>query len=183
VKRILKDLAYACLFVGGAFLLLFVAMWRMAMPHYYLPPEQVVREQFETHKADFIRLAALLRDEKPALWVERNGTVAIDGSHRRVVLEYGELIRKIGAKIVLIREDGSVEFELWGDGCTICDDSYMGVRYYPNNHKAASAGWEQTVVTSLDSKKLPQYKGVVASGLYVVPIEPEWSIYRYEYRE
>jgi len=39
------------------------------------------------------------------------------------------------------------------------------------------------VVTSLDSAKLPQEKGAVASGLYVVPIEPEWFIYRFEYQE
>jgi hypothetical protein len=91
---------------------------------------------------------------------------------------------KIGAKHATIREDGSMEFALWGDGCAICDDSYMGVRYYPKDHKVdSSVEWTQTVVTSLDSAKLPQEKGAVATGLYVVPIEPEWFIYRFEYRE
>jgi hypothetical protein len=56
--------------------------------------------------------------------------------------------------------------------------------YYPKDHKAgSSAEGAQTVVTSLDSAKLPQEKGNVASGLYVVPIEPEWFVYRYEYQE
>jgi hypothetical protein len=60
----------------------------------------------------------------------------------------------------------------------------MGVRYYPKDHKAGSSvEGTQTVVTSLNSAKLPQAKGGVASGLYVVPIEPEWFVYRYEYQE
>jgi hypothetical protein len=184
LKNIVKNLLYASLFVGGSFLFMVVAFWRFAAPHSYLPPEQVVRQQFETHRAGFIRFAVLLRDEKSARWVDRDGKVSVDAAHGRLVPEYGQLIREIGAKEVLIREDGSMEFELWGHGCAICDDSYMGVRYYPTNHKAdSSADWTQTVVASLDSKNLPQHNGAVASGLYVVPIEPEWFIYRYEYQE
>lgn len=91
---------------------------------------------------------------------------------------------KIGARNVIIGEDGSIEFALWGDGCAICSDSYMGVLYYPKDHKVDSSGERaQTVVTSLDSAKLPHEKGAVATGLYVVPIEPEWFIYRDEYQE
>jgi hypothetical protein len=60
----------------------------------------------------------------------------------------------------------------------------MGVRYYPKDHKAiSSVGWTHTVVSSLDSATLPHEKGAVASGLYMVPIEAEWYVYRFEYRE
>ena len=154
------------------------------MPHYYLPPEQRVVQQFETNRTDYIRFVALLREDRSIRYVGGDGKVDIDGKHGRVVPEYRELIRKIGAKDVIVREDGSMEFALWGDGCAVCSDSYMGVRYYPKDHKAGSpAGWTQTVVTSLDSAKLPQENGEVASGLYVVPIEPEWFIYRLEIQE
>lgn len=169
--------AVALLVVGLGFL------WRL-MPHYYLPPQQRVVQQFESNKADYIRFVALLRKDQSARYVGSDGKVDIDGTRGRLVPEYRDLIRKIGAKNVTIGEDGSVEFALWGDGCAICDDSYMGVLYYPKDHKLdSSAGSTQTVVTSLESAKLPQEKGGVASGLYVVPIEPEWFIYRSEYRE
>ncbi len=39
------------------------------------------------------------------------------------------------------------------------------------------------MVTSLKDANMPQENGSVASGLYVVPIEPEWFIYRFEYQE
>jgi hypothetical protein len=98
----------------------------------------------------------------------------MDGLHSRLIPEYRHLIRKIGAKFVIVGEDGSIEFSLYGFGCAICSDSYMGVRYVPKDRRTvARAGWEHTVVTSLDSAKLPQEHGAVASGLYVVPIEPE----------
>lgn len=76
-----------------------------------------------------------------------------------------------------------MEFDLYGFGCVICSDSYMGVRFFPNNHKTNTDEWVPTVVGSLDSTKLPQDNGAVASGLYVVPIEPEWFVYRFEYQE
>ncbi len=82
-----------------------------------------------------------------------------------------------------VSEDGSMEFALWGHGCAICSDSYMGVLYFPKDHTAERAGWVQTVVNSLDDARLPQEHGSVATGLYVVAIEPEWFIYRLEYQE
>ena len=183
-KTIHKGLLYVGLSVVGLLLIVGVSFWWWFMPHYYLPPEQRVVLQFETNRADYIRFVALLGKDQSARYVGSDGKVDIDGRHGRVVPEYRDLIRKIGAKDVTIREDGSMEFALWGDGCAVCSDSYMGVRYYPKDHKAGpSVEGPQTVVTSLDSAKLPQEKGGVASGLYVVPIEPEWFIYRFEYQE
>jgi hypothetical protein len=58
-------------------------------------------------------------------------------------------------KYVTIREDGSIEFALYGYGCVICSDSYMGVRYVPKVRKvAAPGGWEQTAVASLDEETI-----------------------------
>jgi hypothetical protein len=178
-----KVLLYVGLSAAGLLLIAGFSFWWWLMPHYYLPPQQRVVQQFESNRADYIRFAALLRNDPSARYVGSDGKVDIDGLQGRLVPEYRELLRKIGAKSVLIGKDGSMEFALWGDGCAICSDSYMGVRYYPKDHKAESSGWEATVVTSLDSAKLPQEKGAVASGLYVVPIEPEWFIYRFEYQE
>jgi hypothetical protein len=39
------------------------------------------------------------------------------------------------------------------------------------------------LVNSLDSATLPKEKGMVATGLYVMPIEPNWFVYRLEYQE
>jgi hypothetical protein len=183
-KTIHKGLLYVGLSALGLLLIVGVSFWWWLLPHYYLPPEQRVVQQFETNRADYMRFVELLQKDQSARYVGSDGKVDIDGTHGRLVPEYRHLISKIGAKNVIIREDGSMEFALWGDGCAVCSDSYMGVRYYPKDHKVdSSVGWTQTVVTSLDSAKLPQQKGAVASGLYVVPIEPEWFIYRFEYRE
>ena len=183
-KTMHKVLLYVGLSAVGLVLIVGFSFWWWLIPHYYLPPEQRVVQQFESHRADYIRFVALLRMDQSARSVGSDGKVDIGGFHGRLVPEYRDLMSKIGAKDVTIREDGSMEFALWGDGCAICSDSYMGVRYYPKDHKVGSSvGWTQTVVTSLDSAKLPQEKGAVASGLYVVPIEPEWFIYRFEYQE
>jgi hypothetical protein len=180
-----KVLLYVGLSAVGLLLIVGFSVWWWLMPHYYLAPDQrVVVQQFKSDRADYLRLVTLLREDQSARYISSDGKVDdIDGSRGRLVPEYRELIRKIGAKHVIIREDGSMEFALWGDGCAICSDSFVGVRYYPKDHKAVSSvGWTQTVVTSLDSAKLPQEKGAVATGLYVVPIEPEWFIYRFEYQ-
>jgi hypothetical protein len=179
-----RALLYVCFSAMGLLLIAGFSLWWWLTPHYYLPPEQRVVQQFESNRADYIRFVALLRKDPSARYVGSDGRVDIDGTHGRLVPEYRNLMSKIGAKNVIIREDGSMEFALWGDGCAICSDSYMGVRYYPKDHKVdSSVGWAQTVVTSLESAKLPQEKGAVASGLYVVPIEPEWFIYRLEIQE
>jgi hypothetical protein len=184
-KTMLRNLLYVCFSAVGLLLIAGFGFRWWLMPHYYLPPEQRVVQQFETNRTDYIRFVALLREDPSVRYVGGDGKVDwFDGKHGRLVPEYRELIRKIGAKDVIVREDGAMEFALWGHGCAVCSDSYMGVRYYPKDHKAGSSvEGPQTVVSSLDSAKLPQEKGTVASGLYVVPIEPEWFVYRYEYQE
>lgn len=147
------------------------------------PTDQWLRGQFESHKADYIQFAKLLRNDRSAKLVDNDGSIDIDAIHKRQVPEYRTLIRRIEVKNVTISEDGSMEFALWGHGCAICSDSYMGVLYFPKDHTAERAGWVQTVVNSLDDARLPQEHGSVATGLYVVAIEPEWFIYRLEYQE
>lgn len=151
---------------------------------YHLRSEQWVRQQFDNHKADYLRLVALLQKDPSATNISNDGKVNIDGIHSRFVPEYRDVIRKIGAQFVTVREDGSMEFPLSGFGCAICSDSYIGMRYVPTKLKKVSQpGWTQMMVTSLKDANLPQENGSVASGLYVVPIEPEWFIYRFEYQE
>jgi len=179
-----KVLVYACLSAVALLLLAgCLGPWRYETWDHRLPPEQLARQQFESHKADFFRFATLLRKDQSAKYVGSDGKVDIDGIQGRLVPEYRDLVHKIGAKFVDIREDGSMEFALWGHGGAIMSDSYMGVRYYPKDHSRGPVGWKQTVVASLDAEKLPQEHGSVASGLYVVEIEPEWFIYRFEYQE
>ncbi len=184
MKRLPKILLYSCLSLVGLCLLAPVSFRLWLKYEYHLPPEQRVRKQFADNRADYMQVVTLLQRDQSAHAIDAGGRVGIDGVHSRLVPEYRNLIRKIGAKDVTIREDGSIEFALYGYGCVICSDSYMGVRYVPKVRKAAApGGWEQTAVASLDSAKLPHENGAVATGLYVVPIEPEWSIYRLEYRE
>lgn len=182
MKKPVKLLLCGCLLVIAIFVLPIVGFLLFQAWQYHLPDEAVVHEQFKNHRADFIQLAALLRKDPAVQFIDHNGVVGSNGFHGRTVLEYRDLIHKIGIKNVLVRGDGSMEFTLWGNGGPIMSDSYMGVRYYPADHKS-SAGWMQTLVASLDSEKLPQENGAVASGLYVVPIEPEWYVYRFEYQE
>ena len=186
MKRLLKILLYGCLFFVGLCLLAPVSfrLWRKY--EYHLPPEQRVRKQFEANRADYIQFVALLQRDPSAHYrvIDGDGRVDIDGVHSQPVPEYEQLIRKLGVKFVTMREDGSIEFSLYGFGCAICSDSYLGVRYVPKVRRTdAPSGWEHTAVTSLDDAKLPQKNGAVATGLYVVPIEPEWFIYRFEYQE
>jgi hypothetical protein len=177
MKKTLKVTFYVCLSAVGLVGLFLFAGVGWFLWTQYPPSEQKVRQQFESNRADYIRLATFLRKYPSAEYVGGDGNK-----------EYQAFARKIGVKDVTIREDGSMEFALWEVGCTICSDSYMGVRYFPKDHKVASSvgypGWpQQTVVTSLDSAKLPQERGSLASGLYVIAIEPEWFIYRFEIEE
>ena len=181
--KILKVLLYICLSVVALFLLCAVGAWSWVRWEYHLPSEQHVRRQFESHRADYIRIVTLLQKDPSAKYINGDGKVDIDSIHSRFVPEYRDLIRKIGAKFVCVREDGSMEFTLGGYGGPISSDSYIGVRYFPKNPIGSPPGWTQTVVSSLDSTKLPQENGSVATGLYVVAIEPEWFIFRFEYQE
>ena len=58
-------------------------------------------------------------------------------------------MRRLGAKQIVVGENGSVEFVLWGFGCAICSDSYKGLRYAPVDFKAdARRGWMPKLVNS-----------------------------------
>ena len=178
-----KTLLYVSLAAVGLFLTSMIGFsaWLPWEPH--LPSEKTARQEFHSHQADYIRFAALLRQESGYEFIGSDGGVQMNSDHVRVVPEYRDLIRRIGAKDVIVSEDGSIEFTLWGFGCAICSDSYMGIRYAPvQNISHRRPGWAQILVTSLNSKALPQENGSIADGLYVVQLEPEWFIYRFEYR-
>ena len=184
MKKVLKVALYVCLSGIGLCVLAAVGFESWMKWEYHLPPEQHARDHFATHRADYVRFAALLRKDPSTRYVGSDGKVDIDGVHGRVNTEYRDLARRLGLKFVIIREDGSMEFAVWGAGGAIMSDSYMGVRYYPKDHRAdIRPGWAHTVVSSLDSDKLPQEHASVATGLYVVAVEPEWFIYRFEYQE
>lgn len=182
--KVLKVALYACVSGIGLCMLAAVGFWSWMKWESHLPPEQSAREHFATHRADYVRFAALLRKDPSARYVDSDGKVDIDGIHERLVPEYRDLAHMLGVKFVIVREDGSMDFVVWGAGRPIKPYSYMGVRYYPKIHRTdIRPGWVQSVVTSLESDKLPQEHGSVATGLYVVAVEPEWFIFRFEYRE
>jgi hypothetical protein len=183
LKAALKGLLY----VGvSALALLSVAIagvfaWLQWQLH--LPSDQEARGQFHSHRTEYIRFASLLQLEPRPGIIGSDGT-ATTVNHERPAAEYRDLMRKIGAKDVVVGEDGSIEFALWGFGCAICSDSYKGVRYVPEESKPdIHRGWVPQLVNSLDSNKLPKANGSVTDGLYVVPIEPGWFIYRLEIHE
>jgi hypothetical protein len=100
------------------------------------------------------------------------------------VPEYRELIKRIGVRSVLVRKDGAIDFELWGSGGTIISDSYKGIRFSgASSVGVARGGWRPIAVTSLEDDKLPKENGRVATGYYILPIEDNWSVYRFEYQE
>lgn len=143
---------------------------------HHLPSQERVQQQFENHKTDYTRLVTLL---------QKDPSLANGDPSSPMAGEYKTLIHKTGIKFVTVREDGSIELALAGYGSTISSDAFVGMRYLPKDHKAQtqSAGMPLTVVSSLDSSKLPQWNGEVATGLYVIPLESEWSIYRLEIQE
>jgi hypothetical protein len=184
LKTASKIWLYGCVFFVGFCLLAPVSFRLWTKYAYQLPSEKRVRQQFEYNRADYLQFVALLQKDQSAHFVDVDGRVGAGQAHSRFVPEYRDLIRKIGAKDVIVRQDSSIEFSLYGIGCAICSDSYMGVRYVPRGRETdAATEWKQNIVPSLDSAKLPQEHGAVATGLYVVPIEPEWFVYRLEYQE
>lgn len=148
---------------------------------YHLPSDQKAHQHFEDHRAAFVRFASMLRQDPRARIINKNGVDDAFEKDARTVPEYRELMRSIGADAVYVRPDGSIEFQLWGFGCAPCSDSFKGIRYSPLGAKPHTTfEWVPQVVGSLDSQDLPKAKGAVADGLYVIPLEPEWSIYRVE---
>jgi hypothetical protein len=183
MKKGTKAFAYISASVFGIAFLGIGGFWAFVKLSYYLPSDEQVLHQFQTRKADYVHFVELVKNDPSARYVDGDGRVDIGGVKWRDVTAYRQLIRNIGAKFVLISDDGSVQFVLWGNGCAICSDSFMGVLYLPLDRGAPHGGWQQTTVASLDSSKLPQENGSVATGLYVVPVEPKWFIYRFEYQE
>lgn len=135
MKKPFKIFVISCLFLVGLCLAIPTG-FRLWLEHeYHLPSEQRVREQFQNNRADYIYFVSLLQRDQAALLVDGNGRVAINGVRSRAVPEYRDLMRKIRAKDVIVREDGSIEFALYGFGCAVCSDSFMGVRYIPKLRK------------------------------------------------
>jgi hypothetical protein len=90
---------------------------------YHLRSDRHARQQFDEHRAEFIRFASLLRHDPTATIIDINGVVGAYTDHARSVPDYRDLMRSTGAKAVYVRPDGSVEFQLWGFGCAPCSDS------------------------------------------------------------
>jgi hypothetical protein len=159
-----------------------VLVWRPWERH--LPGEQAARREFAAHTADYMRFVLLLRNAPLDQFVGSDGMARDTHGVSRFVPEYRELMRSTGAKSVLVKADGSIEFLLWGFGCTICSDSLEGLRYVPRQQAPhARHGWEAQSVESLEDRDLPHEHGSIADGLYVLQIAPEWFVYRFEYQE
>jgi hypothetical protein len=184
LKATLRGLLYVIVSAVSVLLVAVVGVFAWVRSEQHLSSDQEARQQFDAHRTDFVRFASLLRQDTGARTITSVGGASNDTNHPRIVPEYRDLMREIGAKDVLVRDDGSMEFALWGFGCAICSDSYKGMRYTPKDSKAGThRGWVPTLVDSLDSNDLPQEHGSVANGLYVVQLEPEWFIYRLEIHE
>ena len=103
---------------------------------------------------------------------------------KKTTAGFSRLMHIIGIQEILVREDRSVEFSMWGCGSAVSSDHFMGVRYVPRDHlPTPQFRLPPVTVTSINADKLPHENGDVATGLYVVSIEPEWYIYRFEYQE
>lgn len=181
MKTTLKILIYVCLSVAGLFLIVAIGGFAWTRWQYYLPSDQQARQQFDSHRTDFIRFASILRQEPTATLIDSNGVVDADTNHARTVSEYRDLMRRTNTKEVYIRPDGSMEFQIWGFGCRPCSDSFKGLRFQPEDgHPQYPYGGAPIVVNSLADESLPKNKAAVADGLYVIPVDREWSIYRFE---
>ena len=181
---LLKRLLYIGLSAVGLLLLLSAGVFAWMRWEQHLPSDQEARRQFDSHRTEYIRFASRLRQDMQVGIIGSDGIVSGAAEHAGPVAEYRDIMRSLGAKQIIVGEDGSVEFVLWGFGCAICSDSYKGLRYAPVDFKAdARRGWMPKLVNSLDGNNLPQANGSVDDGLYVVQIEPEWFIFRLEYHE
>jgi hypothetical protein len=182
LKPALRIFLYVCLSAAGLVLVAAVALFAWGRWLYHLPSDQKARQQFEDHRAEFVRFASMLHQDPRARVIDRNGVDDAFEKNARAVPEYRDLMRSTGAQEVLVRPDGSIEFQLWGFGCAPCSDSFKGMRYFPIDGKPQEGKWARTpiIVSSLDDERLPKEKGAVADGMYVIPLEPEWSIYRVE---
>jgi hypothetical protein len=184
LKPARKVLVYASIGVVGLTVIAAIGLVGWARSEQYLPSDEMARQHFNTHRADYAYFASLVRKDPGLRFIGNDGSSNGDAGKTRLVPEYSYLMRTLGAKFVTVRADGSMEFALWGFGCAICSDAYMGVRYFPADHSAhPRPGWTPQLVKSLDTKNLPRENGSIADGLYVVQLEPEWFIYRLQTNE
>jgi hypothetical protein len=180
MKATRETMIFVSLGTAGLFLIAAVAVFAWIRWQYHLPNDQQARQQFESHRVEFVRFVSLLKQDSTATMVDSNGLVDAHTNHARAIPEYLELMRRTGAKVVYVRQDGSIEFQLWGFGCAPCSDSFKGMRYFPLAGKSSFGnGWAPKLVSSLD-EDLPKENGSIADGLYVMQIEPDWFIYRLE---
>jgi hypothetical protein len=151
----------------------------------YLPSDEYARREFNRHRDAYTRIVDLLEKDGGAKYIGPGGDVNPEPFHPgRIVPEYRQFLKNVGAKEIMLRDDGAIEFELWGSGGAIVSDSYKGLRYLKEGStRKQTGGGTPTAVRNLDDAKLPHENGRVATGLYVVPIERDWSIYRFEYQE
>jgi hypothetical protein len=162
-------------------LFVLVAMFAWSRWQYHLPSDETARKTFVDHRAEFERFASMLRKDPKARMIGRDGVDDVFEKDARMVPEYSDLMRDIGAKAVYVRPDGSIEFQLWGFGCAPCSDSFKGLRFQPiGSHPQYPHGGAPIIVSSLNDDSLPKNKGAVADGLYVLPLDPEWSVFRLE---
>lgn len=179
MKATLKLLLFAGLSIFGLIAIAVLAFGAWVRWQYHLPSDEQARQQFVSHRGDYDRLVTLLLQDPGVKMILPSGEVDPYGPHPRNVPAYSDLIHKIGAKTVFVRPDGAIEFELWGFGCAPCTDSFKGMRFAPlGSHPQYPYGGAPRTVNSLEDKSLPNHQGVVADGLYVIPLDDQWSIYR-----
>jgi hypothetical protein len=179
LKAALKVFLYVCFSVAGLVLLTAVALTIWFRWEYHLPSDQKARQYFEDHRAEFVQFASMLHQDSKPRAINRGGVDDAFGKDARVVPEYRDLMSSIGAQQVFVRPDGSIEFQLWGFGCAPCTDSFKGLRFQAEgSHPRYPYGGAPMVVNSLGDESLPKNNGAVADGLYLVPLEREWSIFR-----
>jgi hypothetical protein len=181
VRATLRTLLIACLSIAGIFALVVAGFFVWTRWLYHLPSDQSARQHFQDNRADFIRFAELLEKDTVPKRITPNGLVELlvpPASHIQNP-SYQELMSNIGAKEVFVRPNGTIEFELWGFGCAPCTDSFKGMLYVPASRRSiANDPWVPISVNSLNDESLPKQNGAIADGVYVLPLESKWFIYR-----
>ena len=181
MKATRRTLLIACLSIAGVFALLVTGFFVWTRWQYHLPTDQSAREYFQDHRAEFIRFAELLEKDSAPKRIAPNGVVEllVPPALRMTIPGYQELMSRTGAREVFVRPNGTIEFELWGFGCAPCTDSFKGMLYVPTNGRSiANDPWVPISVNSLNDENLPKQNGAIADGVYVLPLESKWFIYR-----
>jgi hypothetical protein len=181
VKASLRTLIIVCGSIAGVFALVLAGFFLWTRWQYHLPSDQSARQYFQDHRTDFVRFAELLEKDTVPRRIAPTGLVEllVPPASRIPNPNYRELMSNIGAREVFVRPNGTIEFELWGFGCAPCTDSYKGMLYVPANRRSiANDPWGPISVNSLNDASLPKQNGTIADGVYVVPLESKWFIYR-----